>query len=116
MKICFQADADLNEEIVSGVIRRVPEVDFQTAGEANLRGLPDEEVLAVAAQENRILVTHDRRTMPQHFANFIAGQSCPGVFVVPQNLSVSTAIDELVLIWTVSDSEDWANLIVDIPL
>ena len=30
MKIRFQADADLNEDIVSGVRRREPSVDFQT--------------------------------------------------------------------------------------
>jgi hypothetical protein len=31
MKIKFQADADLNEDIVTGVLRRMPEIDFQTA-------------------------------------------------------------------------------------
>jgi hypothetical protein len=61
MKVHFQADADLNAEIVAGVLRREPSIDFQTADEANLRRFPDPEVLALAAQENRILVTHDRR-------------------------------------------------------
>ena len=65
MKIRFQADADLNAEIVAGVLRREPSIDFQTADEANLRRFPDPEVLALAAQENRILVTHDGRTMPR---------------------------------------------------
>ncbi len=41
MKIKFQADADLNEDIVTGVLRRVPEIDFQTATEAGLIGIPD---------------------------------------------------------------------------
>jgi predicted nuclease of predicted toxin-antitoxin system len=71
MNVRFQADADLNEDIVAGVVRREPTIDFQTADEANLRGLPDPQVLALAAQENRILVTHDRRTMPRHFADLI---------------------------------------------
>ena len=71
MKIRFQADADLNAEIVAGVLRREPGIDFQTADEARLRGLLDPEVLALAAQENRILVTHDRRTMPRHFADYL---------------------------------------------
>lgn len=68
MKIQFQADADFNVEVVLGLLRREPGIDFQTAAEANLRGVPDPEVLALAAQEQRILVTHDRRTMPRHFA------------------------------------------------
>jgi predicted nuclease of predicted toxin-antitoxin system len=67
---------------VAGVLRREPGIDFQTADEANLRRLPDPEVLALAAQENRILVTHDRRTMPRHFADFILHHSSPGVFII----------------------------------
>jgi predicted nuclease of predicted toxin-antitoxin system len=61
MKIKFQADADLNEDIVTGVLRRLPEIDFQTATEAGFEGLQDENVLEIASRENRILVTHDRR-------------------------------------------------------
>lgn len=57
MKIRFQAVADLNEDIVAAVIRREPYIDFQTANQANLEGLQDPEVLAIAASENRILVT-----------------------------------------------------------
>lgn len=116
MKIRFQADADLNEEIVAGVVRQEPGIDFQTATEANLQGLPDEEVSAYAAQENRILVTHDRRTMPAHFANVIVNQKSPGAFIISQKTSVRDAIEELLLLWSASEQEEWENLIVDLPL
>lgn len=116
MKVRFQADADFNEDIVSGVVRREPSIDFQTADEANLWGLPDAEVLALAAQEERILVTHDRRTMPHHFAEFLATQNSPGLLIIAQNVSVGTAIEELLLVWAASESEEWTNLIVDLPL
>lgn len=68
MKISFQADADLNQAIVTGVMRREVTVDFQTSNASLLSGLTDLEVLAFAAQENRILVSHDQRTMPRYFA------------------------------------------------
>lgn len=116
MKVRFQADADLNEDIVLGLVRQESSIDFQTAEEANLRGLDDAEVLACAAQEHRILVTHDRRTMPHHFANFILNHDSPGVFIISQKVDVRTAIEELLLVWSASDSEEWINLIVDIPL
>jgi predicted nuclease of predicted toxin-antitoxin system len=117
MKIRFQADADFNEEIVMGVVRWKPGVDFQTAGDADLRGVPDSEVLARAAQEQRILVTHDRRTMPEHFADFILQHQSPGVFIIAQSRSVRTAIEELLLIWVSSEREEWVNLIiVELPL
>ena len=116
MTVRFQADADLNVEIVAGVLRREPSIDFQTADEANLRRVPDLEVLALAAQESRILVTHDRRTMPRHFADFILHRSSPGVFIIAQTVSVRVAIEALLLVWAASESEEWRNLIVELPL
>ncbi|MBV6626283.1 MAG: DUF5615 family PIN-like protein [Rivularia sp. (in: Bacteria)] len=70
--IKFQADADLKQAIVTGTIRRQPSIDFQSANAAGLEGKKDPQVLAIAAQEDRILVTHDRKTMPAAFGNFIA--------------------------------------------
>ena len=116
MKVRFQADSDLNEDIIKGVVRREPTVDVQTANEANLRGLLDRQVLALAAHENRILVTHDRRTMPRHFADFIVNEKSPGVVIIAQKVSVNVAIEELLLIWVASDADEWINLIVDLPL
>ena len=116
MKIKFQADSDLRLAIVRAVRRWQPAVDFQTADQAQLRGLSDEEVLARAASEDRILVSHDRRTMPIHFANFIAAHKSAGVILIPQRLPVSLAADELILIWEASEAEEWINSILSIPL
>jgi hypothetical protein len=41
-------------------------------------GMSDPEVLACAASLGRILVTHDVRTMPKHFGNFVSSNVCPG--------------------------------------
>jgi hypothetical protein len=116
VKILFQADADLNEDIVSGVIRRHPEIDFQNAAEAELEGVLDEDVLTLSASEGRVLVTHDWKTMPAHFAEFIQQQKCPGVLVVPQYMSVAAAIEELVMIWEASEAEEYVNRICRLPL
>ncbi len=69
MKIRFQADADLKHAIVSGLLRREPMIDFQTATQAGLAGLNDLEVLRISAREGRVLVTHDNRTMPRALRN-----------------------------------------------
>lgn len=115
MKVKFLADADLNEHIVKGVIRRAPQVDFRTATEAGLEALPDEEVLAIAAAENRMLVTHDHKTMPYHFANFIQARKCFGVILVRKKAEISQIIDDLVLIWSASEAEEYINSIRQIP-
>jgi hypothetical protein len=69
MKIRFQADNDLNQNIVRAVRRHDLRIDFQTAHEANLHNLSNEEVLAFAAGEERTLVSPDRRTMPFYLRN-----------------------------------------------
>jgi hypothetical protein len=55
-------------------------MDFQRAPELDLHtDIPDPEVLRLCAEENRILVTHDRHSMPAHFIAFIQQQDSPGV-------------------------------------
>jgi hypothetical protein len=96
--------------------RREPLVDFQSAEEAGRPGKPDIEVLEIAASVQRILVTHDRKTMPTAFGAFATQRQSPGVLIVPQSLPVVVAIEELLLVWTASDAEDWINMISPIPL
>jgi len=77
----FQADADLNQIIVAVLVRSNPAVDFRTAAVSALKGLNDLDVLALAAAEKRVLVTHDAKTTPWHFAEFIRSHESPGVIV-----------------------------------
>lgn len=116
MKIKFQADADFNQIILNATIRSEPLIDFQSAVAAGIHGLSDKEVLALAATWGRVLVTHDQTTMPTHFANFISTDQSAGVLVVPQHLPFNIVVDELVLIWLVTETEEWINRIAYLPL
>jgi len=112
----FLADADLNYAIVKGCRRQEPPLDFLSASEARLQGVPDPEILAFAAEQNRILVTHDFHTMPRHFGEFLMRRrSSPGVFLVSQHAPIGEVIDELILIWAASNAEEWKNRIVKVP-
>jgi predicted nuclease of predicted toxin-antitoxin system len=111
----FQADADLRQAIVTGTIRRQPNIDFQSAYAVRLEGKKDPEVLAIAAQDGRVLVTHDRKTMPAEFGEFIMSQTSSGVLVLSQNIPISDAIEALVLVWEASTAEEWVNQIMSIP-
>jgi predicted nuclease of predicted toxin-antitoxin system len=116
VRLRFQADEDLNETIVFAIRRREPGLDFQTALQAGLKSLKDSQVLALAAQANRILVTHDKRTMPRHFAEFIQTATSPGVLLVPQQLPVSMVVEEIILLWAATEPSEWTNRIVWLPL
>src|SRR5882672_6845995 len=111
MPVRFQADADLNQIIVSAALRRVPAIDFRTATTAGLAGLKDDEVLALAARDGRILVTHDLATMPRHFRGFVQSQRSPGLLVVPQHLPLGQVADDVILIWAATDPEEWIDRI-----
>ena len=117
MSIRYQADNDLNQLIVSATYRKEPAIDFQTAQKAGLDHLDDMTVLRRAAAEGRILVTHDKRTMPRHLAAFLEeGNESPGVFVVvPQDAPLRPVVETLILIWMDDTPDDWRNAITIIP-
>jgi hypothetical protein len=116
MKVRFQADADLKHAIVSATLRREPTIDFRSAPSADLAGRDDMEVLAIAAKEGRVLVSHDSRTMPGHFAEFISNRTSTGVVIASQRLGIAVVVEELLLIWSASDADEWVNRITHLPL
>ena len=115
MKVLYQADNDLRKAIVRGAVRREPQMNFRSAQAARLDRVPDPEVLASAAIEGRILVSHDFQTMPKHFRQFTQGRRSPGVFLVRQDLPVGEAIETLLLIWEASEADEWVNRLCLVP-
>ena len=53
----------LNNDIVRGLLRRKPDLDIVRAQDAGLTGLDDPALLAWAAAQDRVLITHDVSTM-----------------------------------------------------
>ncbi len=79
--------------------------------------MTDPEVLALAAQRQRVLVSHDVSTMPAHLCAFRnRGERSAGVFLVPQSLDVGSAIDEVLLIWLASEASEWEDRLEWLPL
>src|SRR5438270_13604134 len=116
MRVRFQADADLDGRFLRGLRRIATEIDIRTAADAGLAGLEDPEVLRTAADSARILVSQDRRTMPGHLARFLKEAHSSGVILLREAIPIAAAIDELVLIWSASEAEEWVDQLVWIPL
>ena len=96
--------------------RREAVVDFEDAHAAGIIGLPDPDVLKRAAGLGRILISHDRKTMPAHYARFLDSRPSPGLIIVPQDLDIGLAIEDLLIIWAASEAEEWRNTIGFLPL
>jgi hypothetical protein len=110
-------DQDLDHDILRGLIRRIPRLDAVTASEIGMREATDPELLTRAARERRIIVTHDRKTMPMHAADLIGeGKNVAGLIVVPRTMPLHQAIEDLELIITCSEMGEWVNAIRYLPL
>jgi hypothetical protein len=116
MRPRFLADADFNQKIVRGLRRREPSVDILEDRQGGVVGVRDPDVLGIAAESARILISHDRRTMPAHFARFREERSSPGLIIVSQNLDIGAAVDDLLLIWTATDAGEWVDHIGFVPV
>jgi hypothetical protein len=54
--------------------------------------------------------------MPHHFGEFLVNRSSAGVLIVGQQLPHSVVVEELLMIWTASEAEEWLNRICFIPI
>jgi hypothetical protein len=110
-------DHDLDQDIFRGLLRRVPNLDEVTAYEVGMNESSDPDLLAWAAEAGRVLGTHDRRTMPAHAAaRLAAGEDIAGVIIVSRQMPIGSAIDELEIVVSCSEAEEWHNLVRHIPL
>jgi hypothetical protein len=118
----FLADENFNGRIVAGLRLIYPEIDLLTFVEANIvKGLSDPELIEETAQLDRILLTHDKRTMPDHFADVLArtlplGLHLPGVLLFSRTMAIGAAIDEIALIWGASRHDEYRDRIVFLPM
>lgn len=112
----FLADHDLNEHIVDGVERREPALEIIRARDIGLGDKPDADVLAFAAENRFLIVSHDVNTMPaQAFSRLAAGEAMCGLFMVRQTQLIAPVIESLVLIWSASEAEEWQNQVRSLP-
>jgi hypothetical protein len=115
--LSFAADENFNIHIVNGVIRRLPTADLVRAQDAGLEGADDLAVLEWAANEGRVLLTHDVNTLTAFAYERIArGLSMPGVFEVSLNVPIGTAIDDILLLAECSVEGEWEGQVNYLPL
>jgi hypothetical protein len=116
VSVRFLADEDLDSDVVDGLRSREPAIDILDAKQAGLRGTKDPILLDLAEQQDRIVISHDRRTMTRYFRErTLAGKSNPGLFIVPQRRAIAGVIELLLLVWTASEASEWRDAIVYLP-
>ena len=111
------SDENFNGDIVRGLLLRQPNLDLLRVQDVGLREVDDSAILAWAANNGRILLTHDRATMPDFaYERLVRGESMVGMFVVNDRMPIRQAIDELLLLVSCSEQREWNNVVLYLPL
>ena len=113
----FLVDEDFDNDIVRGMLRRLPTLDIVRVQDVELSGARDPIVLEWAAQEGRVLLTHDVSTMTAHaYERASSGLPMPGVFAVSQLAPISQVIEDLLLLAECSLVGEWEEQVRYVPL
>lgn len=78
--------------------------------------MKDSDVLDVARLSDRLLVSHDVTTMPLWFDRCVEERGCAGLILVPNVLPIRNVIEDLLLIWYVTEAQEWVNRMEWLPL
>jgi len=111
------ADENFDNTIVRGLLRRRPSIDIVRVQDVGLSGENDPTVLAWAAEEGRVLLTHDVATIT-HFAyeRVVQGLPMPGVIEVGTDASIGQVIEDILLIVDCSLEGELEGQIQYLPL
>lgn len=109
-------DENIDPDVISGVLRRGADMEFERVQTVGLIGASDPEILEWAARNHYVLLTRDRRTMPGFAIQRLrTNLSMSGLFVAPPHLSLGELIDELVRIAGCSEPSDWNGEVIYLP-
>lgn len=111
------ADENFNSDIVRGLLLRRSDLDIARVQDVGLSGKDDQAVLAWAAENDRIVLTHDRATMPFYaFERVSSGEQMAGMFFLNVRFPVGESIDTLLLLNACSDQSEWRGRVIHLPL
>jgi len=80
-------------------------------------GSTDEQLLEWAANNNRVIITHDVQTMPGHAVVRMTNRLLmPGLIIVPNKLELSRTSDDLQIIIDCAVESDLTYRIYFLPL
>ncbi|MFC1463879.1 MAG: DUF5615 family PIN-like protein [Candidatus Brachytrichaceae bacterium NZ_4S206] len=111
------ADENFNNDIVRGLLRRKPDLDIVRVQDVGLSGADDPTILDWAAQEGRVLLTHDVTTITRYaYERVQAGKRMPGVFDVSRKVPIGIAIEDILLVAECSLEGEWEGQVRYLPL
>ncbi|MDZ8138426.1 MAG: DUF5615 family PIN-like protein [Nostoc sp. DedQUE04] len=95
----FLADENFDNTVVRGLFRRSPKIDIVRVQDVGLSGKDDPTILDWAAQERRILLTHDVSTITRYAYDRVRqSQTMPGVIEVSLDAPLGRVIEDILVL------------------
>ena len=111
------SDENFNNDLVRGLLRRKPDLDIVRVQDVGLRGADDPTILEWAAQEGRVVLTHDAATMAHYaYERVHMNKSMPGVIEVADDLPLGAVIEDILFLAEYSESGEWEGRVIYLPL
>lgn len=110
-------DENFKGDIIRGLRLQRATLDLMRVQDVGLLTAEDPDILDWAADHHRILLTHDRATIPDFaYHRIIQGNAMPGVFVFHNRIPIRQAVEEILFLDDCTQTEDWVGQVVYLPL
>jgi hypothetical protein len=110
-------DEDVHGDIVAGLRRRHPTLDLVRVQDVGLRSTPDPIILEWAAQQGRVVVSVDKKTLAVDAWDRVArGLPMTGVAILRILLTIGQAIHELEIIALAGNADDFRDQVIYLPI
>ena len=119
MSLQYLIDENVNPAYPNQIRGREPDIVIKVVGEPETppRSTLDPDILYWCEENNFVLVTNNRTSMPLHLADHLAqNHHVPGIFILNPSLSIGENLEELILAAIASEEDEYQDRIVYLPL
>lgn len=119
MRRRYLIDENTTPAIADQLRRQQPALEAAHVGDdvAPPKGTRDPDILLWIEAHGYTLVTHNRKSMPDHLYQHLAtGHHIPGLFILRPKVSLGEIIEDLLLIWELAEADEYQDQIIHIPL
>jgi len=119
MSLKYLLDENVDPLYATQLRRLNPDLVMRVIGEpvTPAKGTLDPEILCWCEENNSILVTNSRTSLPVHLADHLQNhRHVPGIFILNPNLSIGENIDELIPAAEASFDNEYQDRIDYLPL
>ncbi len=118
MALRYLMDENVDPGYQTEILRRRPDLVVWRVGNAGApeRGTLDPEILCWCEENNFVLVTNNRRSMPVHLVEYLEqGRHIPGIFILSTRVTMGKNIEDLILIAECALEGEYQDQIVNLP-